>query len=287
MPDDDDVDLADLLAARPLDPPAGDKRERGTVVVVGGPASCPGAALLAGIAGLRCGAGRVQLVVHPDVAAAVGVALPEAFVAAWDLEGDPPAAVRERLARADAVLVGSGLGGGSPADDVVAAAVAAVADAATGTPLLLDAGALVAAADVLDHDGDLALLPNTHEATALPGGDGRTADGDEPATASRLHAATGAVVAVRGERSAVAGPPGCWLSAPDAPALGTAGSGDVLAGAALALVGRTGDVLTGVAWAVAAHARAGQRLSPGCLAREVADGLPAALAEIGATARSA
>src|SRR3546814_2132923 len=51
-----------------------------------------------------------QLVVHPDVATAIAVALPEALVLGWDPADALPEAVVSRLARAAAVVVGPGMG---------------------------------------------------------------------------------------------------------------------------------------------------------------------------------
>ncbi|WP_337189914.1 NAD(P)H-hydrate dehydratase [Rathayibacter rathayi] len=67
-----------LLEQRwPLPEPSGSKHSRGDVVVVGGARKTPGAAILAGIAALRTGAGRITLCVAESVASATAVALPE------------------------------------------------------------------------------------------------------------------------------------------------------------------------------------------------------------------
>ena len=58
----------------------GDKHDRGTVAVVGGGTSTPGAVLLAGLAALRVGAGRLQVVTVDTTSVALAVALPEAMV---------------------------------------------------------------------------------------------------------------------------------------------------------------------------------------------------------------
>src|SRR3954464_5243111 len=108
---------ADLLRRWPMpDLANADKYSRGTVLVIGGSPQTPGAVLLAGVAALRMGAGRLQLATAETVATAVAVAVPEALVepvpvtAAGALVA---AEARERLAprlrRADAVLVGPGL----------------------------------------------------------------------------------------------------------------------------------------------------------------------------------
>jgi len=59
---------------------SGDKHDRGTVAVVGGATSSPGAVLLAGLAALRAGAGRLQVLTVDTTAVALAVALPEAMV---------------------------------------------------------------------------------------------------------------------------------------------------------------------------------------------------------------
>ncbi|GGM08358.1 NAD(P)H-hydrate dehydratase [Dactylosporangium sucinum] len=50
-----------LLRRWPLPGGEGDKERRGTVLVIGGSRDTPGGVLLAGIAALRAGAGRLQL----------------------------------------------------------------------------------------------------------------------------------------------------------------------------------------------------------------------------------
>jgi hydroxyethylthiazole kinase-like uncharacterized protein yjeF len=262
--------LDELLAAEPLPDVSGDKRDRGSVVVVGGSPACPGAALLAGVAALRAGAGRVQLGVHPDVAAAVAVALPEAFVSAWDHGRAPmPADLAGRIERAGVVLVGPGLL--AAADDTAGAVADRVPD---GTPLLLDAGALGVALElVADAARCIVTAPNDHEAADLG-----AADADD--LASRLG---GRPTAVRGvETTVVDGRGRRWRHTADVDGLGTAGSGDVFAGVAAGLLARGVGPLAALGWAVAVHARAGaiaaEDVAPiGFLAREVADRVPAAL----------
>ena len=56
------------------------KHDRGSVLVVGGSRQTPGAALLAGIAALRVGAGRLQIATASSVAVQLAVAVPESLV---------------------------------------------------------------------------------------------------------------------------------------------------------------------------------------------------------------
>src|SRR5689334_12539024 len=70
----------ELLRGWPLPDPAGSKKSRGRVVVVGGAAGTPGGVALAGLSALRVGAGHVQLAVASSVAPAMAAAFPEAGV---------------------------------------------------------------------------------------------------------------------------------------------------------------------------------------------------------------
>src|SRR5215218_7630336 len=64
----------------PLPMPGGDKSSRGRVLVIGGARTTPGAAMLAGLAALRVGAGVLTLAVAESVAGPVAAAIPEAAV---------------------------------------------------------------------------------------------------------------------------------------------------------------------------------------------------------------
>ena len=106
----------ELLRGWPLPDPAGSKKARGQVVVIGGAARTPGGVALAGLAALRVGAGHVQLAVAASVAPALAATFPEAGVIALPhtengtIRGSAAAeACAEAVAGADAVLVGPGL----------------------------------------------------------------------------------------------------------------------------------------------------------------------------------
>src|SRR4051812_40659661 len=73
---------ARLLRGWQLPQPAedGDKESRGRVLVVAGSAELPGTAVLASTAALRAGAGKLRIATVKSMAAAIGVAVPEARV---------------------------------------------------------------------------------------------------------------------------------------------------------------------------------------------------------------
>src|SRR5687767_11781290 len=69
-----------LLRNWPLPGGGSSKEDRGSVLVIGGARKTPGAALLAGLAALRAGAGRLTLGVAESAATQLAIALPEAGV---------------------------------------------------------------------------------------------------------------------------------------------------------------------------------------------------------------
>lgn len=260
----------------------GDKHDRGTVVVVGGSRSTPGAVLLAGLAALRVGAGRLSVATVASTSVAVGVALPEALVdglpegAGGSLDPGCAAQVVASCGGAAAVVLGPGLLGRGDVRELLRAVLPQIAEGA----VLLDAVALTALAGsprLLDHlAGRVVLTPNAGEMAALQGDDRREGEDAARAVADRY----GAVVAVRG---AVASPDGrVWRDEAGGIGLGTSGSGDVLAGVVGGLLARGCSPEQAAVWGQYLHAAAGDQLSArtgrlGFLARELLDELPLVL----------
>ncbi|HLL76295.1 MAG TPA: NAD(P)H-hydrate dehydratase, partial [Pyrinomonadaceae bacterium] len=123
----------------------GSKEERGRVLVVGGSPEMPGAAVLAAMAAVRAGAGKLQIATAGSVARLVAVAVPEARVFALpdaDEGAFDPAGVSliaDYVREARAVLVGPGMCGGERIGRVTRALLPLLGEGAT---LVLDADAL-------------------------------------------------------------------------------------------------------------------------------------------------
>jgi len=275
----------ELLAAWPLPGSSGSKYERGQVLVVGGAASSPGAAMLAGMASLRVGAGRLTLAVGESVAAHVATAVPECATLSLAetrhrrIDGSAVSGHPE-FERADAVLIGPGLDDADEAVDLLDRLVPQLGPEAV---VILDAFALgilprMHAAAALA--GRLVLTPNREEAELLLG---RDLD-DELHGLDELADRYTAVVTCFGT---VAAPGGrTWTVRGDTSGLGTSGSGDVLAGAVAGLAARGATADQAAVWGTHLHLRAGQIAGnppgvAGYLARELADALPAAVDEAG------
>lgn len=266
--------LQDLLDRHPLRAPRGSKDERGSVLLAGGPVGCPGGVLLAAEAALRSGAGRLQLAVHPDIAAHVAVAAPETFVVPWDPHAPLTVEVRRCVEATDVTVVGSGY-----SDDLADAATALTEGSGDGA-VVLDAGALGAAPAMTRRR--LVLAPNTDEAAELTG-----EGASETELASILAERLRHPLAVRGRTSVVTDGDGAtWCYEGGGTGLGTPGSGDVLIGTLAGLLARGVAPVGALGWAIALHGRAGEiieRTMPvGYLARDLVAHLPAAFVELGA-----
>ncbi|MEU8812960.1 NAD(P)H-hydrate dehydratase [Actinoplanes sp. NPDC048796] len=252
-----------VLREWPLPDPEGGKESRGTVLVVGGSKFTPGAVLLAGVAALRAGAGRLQLAVAEETTIALSIAVPEAKVV-----GLPGA---DLAAGADVIALGPGL---DDIDETTNLMREVLGKAGPETAVVLDAyalGALSKDASLLPAPERAVLTPNMVEAEHLLG----HSPGDDPgAAAVELAGKYGAVVSLFGH---IAAPDGRrWVEESGDVGLGTSGSGDARAGIVAGLLARGADPAQAACWAAYVHAVSGQRLTPrhgrtGFLARELVD----------------
>ncbi|MGK6319391.1 NAD(P)H-hydrate dehydratase [Sphingomonas sp. DT-204] len=273
-------------AAHPLPDGAGDKEQRGRLALVGGSTLVPGALRLTAEAALRVGAGKVRCATVAEAAMPLGVLMPEVAMIALpadaegEIAGTAPGLPRT-LDRCDALVLGCAMRARDHTPALVDELTEMLTDAASA---LLDAGALAALRDcrfaIGRLRGRLVLTPHHRELAALTGED-EGAIGDDPAgAAQRASRRFGAVVALKARETVVAAPDGTLLAhSSDAPGLGTAGSGDVLAGVIGGLLARGADPLTATAWGVWLHGEAGQaaarRIAPtGFLARDLLPELP-------------
>jgi hydroxyethylthiazole kinase-like uncharacterized protein yjeF len=279
-----------LLRRLPLPEPdaEADKDARGCVLAVGGSAQTPGAILLAGVAALRAGAGKLQLATVRSAAAALGVAVPESLIIALpeagggDISGGAGArALATRLEGVDALLLGPGMLSDRSAHALVRSLVRRLRHDAT---LVLDAAAILAlrADRRVLHGlrGRGVLTPHAGEMATLLGIEKSEVEDDPAAVASRAAERFDAVVALKGPESWIAEPDGTlYHYAGGSVGLATSGSGDTLAGIVAGLAARGASALRAALWGAYLHGAAGQalarRIGPiGYLARELLDELP-------------
>ncbi|WP_454762141.1 NAD(P)H-hydrate dehydratase [Caulobacter segnis] len=251
------------------------KHGRGQVLVVGGEAELAGAAMLAGVAALRAGAGKLQVAVAQSAVAVLSVALPEARILALPRDKLSSAAdlVIQHASRCDALLIGPGM-----MDDRSGLA-ATLLTLRTRGPVVVDAGALLAVPGAPRQPG-LVLTPNAGEMARLLAVSKEEIDADLLAAARKAATQFDAVVVMKGAVTFVVGPDGSAARyAGGGPGLGVSGSGDVLGGLITGLLARGASAFEAAAWGVFLHGEGGARLAGkigrlGFLAREIADEAP-------------
>jgi ADP-dependent NAD(P)H-hydrate dehydratase len=284
----------EILRQCPLPDPnhASDKNSRGRALVIAGSGSVPGAAMLAGVAALRAGAGKIQLGVPRSTATGLGIAFPECGLLCLDETEDgeplptPSQVLSDAVEHADAVLIGPGLMDAAVATDLVKAALEPGPEAM----FVLDALALCNVRNCRDlinrHPRRIVLTPHHGEMAMLLGVDKEAIAREPLRFAVSTAAELGCIVVLKSDVTYIASPEGrAWEHRGGVIGLATAGSGDVLAGILLGLLARGATPVTAALWAVHAHATAGRQLSDevapvGFLAREILDLIPRALHSI-------
>lgn len=268
------IEQADVERWLPRPAPLDHKGRRGHVVVVSGQPEMRGAGRLAANSALRAGAGLVTLVGLGEIHAADSVMTKELR---------HPAELAGFLEGKSAVVVGPGLGTSATALALVTQVLA------TGIPAVLDADALnlLAESDALlaSAAGPVIITPHPGEAARLLDQLAMEIEADRLAAARALAARTRAVVVLKGARTITCdgtlGDEHCAINPTGGPALATAGSGDVLAGAIAALLAQGCSPADAARVAVYVHGLAGEQLAQIHGARGViSSDLPAAIAGV-------
>ncbi len=231
------AEIAALLGRRRPDCNKGDN---GKGLLIAGSEGFYGAAVMATAACLRGGIGTLK-VLCPEGARQAFFALPEAMVypAGPHWGSVDRGLVRARLDEADCIALGPGMG----REEGVIDLLRLVLD--SSKPCVIDADGLNALA-CLPEDEKAALLHKGTVLTPHPGEMGRLTGlpvaaiaADMAAIAAQYARRWGCTVLLKGDRSVIAGPDGLvkWNETGNA-GLAKGGSGDVLTGIILALLGQ-------------------------------------------------
>ncbi|MBO1073312.1 NAD(P)H-hydrate dehydratase [Roseomonas marmotae] len=269
-----------------------DKNARGGVLVVGGCLEVPGAVLLAGIAALRTGAGRLQMASCASLAPSMGIALPEARVFGLPETEDgqiAPAAASllgRRGGRARALALGPGMMEGPESDALTVGLLRSL----SGPALVLDAAALAALPREREalrrHAGRVVITPHDGEMAGLLGITREEVMADPLSAARHAAAMLQVVVVMKGGCTRIVTPQGdAWSCDQGNVGLATSGSGDVLSGIVAGLLAQGATPLQAALWGVYTHGEAGRRLAEaqglvGYLARELPGEVPSILADL-------
>jgi len=251
-----------VLALAPRRGPRSTKFSSGQVTIAGGSRGLTGAVQMSAAAAIRAGAGYATVAVPADLEPIFEAAQPEVMSAGCPggdgcLAPGSLKAVLRAFERAAAGVLGPGMGRDP-------GSVELAREAATGieAPLVIDADGLNAFA------GEIARIAERSAPTILTPHAGELARlldrSPEEIAAHRLVAAreaaqvSGAVVVLKGDDTIVTDGERVAINALSAPALATAGTGDVLSGILAALLARGLAPFAAACAAVIAHARAGR-----------------------------
>lgn len=260
------ADFQEILRPRPRN---SNKGSYGSAAILGGAHSMVGAALLAGRAALKTGAGRVYLGFPADAPIPVDPQQPELMLRSAESIFDAPLT---------AIACGPGLGQSSEARALLQRATA------QNLPLVLDADALnLLASDpalsqiVAARTAATVLTPHPGEAARLLGCSITDIQEDRLGAATHLAAKFKAWIILKGCGSIIVSPQGAWwINTSGNPGLASAGTGDTLTGCVVSFLAQSFSPSAAVLGACTLHGAAAdlianQRGEIGLTASELSD----------------
>ena len=278
---------AGVLALAPSRGPRSTKFSSGQVAIAGGSRGLTGAVRMASLAAIRAGAGYATVAVPADLEEIFETGQPEVMSVGCPggdgcLAPGSLKAVLRTFERAAAGVLGPGMG-----RDPGTVELARDATAAIESPLVVDADGLNAfagqAGRLAGRPEPTVLTPHAGELARLLGRSSAEVSASRLAAAREAARTANAVVVLKGDDTIVVDGERLAVNALSAPALATAGTGDVLSGTIAALLARGLEPFAAACAGVLAHARAGRRAAErigaaeSVIASDAIDALPAAL----------
>lgn len=269
------AEAADVAALIPPRPPGAHKRSVGKVLVVAGSPGMSGAAILSASAALRAGAGLVWVAAPQSVSAVIEQGATEVVVAGLPETATGSMSARavdkvlELADKADSVALGPGISTHPETLEVVMRLLGSISK-----PVVLDADGINAfegrVEQLRSREAPTVLTPHAGELARLLNEDVKVISTGPAESARRAAAATKATVLLKGYPTFVAGPANVVAVNTGGPFLASAGTGDVLTGviSALAAHGEIFDAAWAGAWL---HGCSG-RLAAAALRRGPAQG---------------
>lgn len=233
------------------------KGDFGRVLLLCGSLGYTGAAYLSAMGALRSGAGLVYLGVPQSIYAIEAVKLNEAIIFPLsESDGKLSEAalpeIRSRMANMDAVLIGPGLGRSEGADAVVRAVLREF----TG-PVVVDADGINGIAAHMDIVRErrypTVFTPHPGEFFTM-GGDTAA---DRVTAAKRMAEDLGITLVLKGHNTVVTDGKTVYVNPTGNPGMAVGGSGDILAGMIVSLIGQGLSPLSAAACGVYLHGLAG------------------------------
>lgn len=274
-----------ILPPRPED---AHKGTFGKVLILAGSSNMPGAAALSAQAAYRTGTGLVRMAVPQDIISVLAARVPEAVYAPMDsrcghMFCEDNNGLRKLMEASDAVLAGPGL---SCCEDTYELILQVIQDCRK--PLVLDADALNVIArydtEVLSRlKCEAIITPHPAEMARLLGTSIECVQSDRIGTAKSFAEEYGLTVVLKGAGTVIAGPDGRVSINPTGNSgMATAGSGDVLAGMIVSLLGQSVppyEAAVAVAYlhGLAGDLAAGEKGAASMTASDISDRIGAAI----------
>ena len=247
----------DILRILPNRKPDTHKGDYGRVLLLCGSRGYTGAAALAAMGALRCGAGLVYLAVPDSIYAIEAVKVTEPVVLPMPDENGmfsckTPAEIEKLLPRMDAVLIGPGIGCSDGTFETVKYVLASF-----DGPVILDADGINVLQGHIDilrgRTNPTILTPHTGEFLRLGG----HATGDRISDAKQFAMETGTIVLLKGNRTVITDGCDVYINPTGNPGMAVGGSGDVLSGMIAALLGQGISPILSAACGAWLHGAAG------------------------------
>lgn len=247
----------DILSCFPIRKPDTHKGDYGKILLICGSKNYTGAAALSALGALRSGAGVVYLAVPESIYAIEAIKLLEPVVMSFpDKDGmfseTAVSQILSLIPKMDAVLIGPGIG----VSDGTLTVVKSVLQNAD-CPVVVDADGInliskhkhilrdrIAPTILTPHDGEFRRLGGMISANRVE-------------CASLLAQDLGCIVLLKGHRTVITDGLRCYVNHTGNAGMATGGSGDVLAGIIVSLLGQGLDPLKAAACGAWLHGRAG------------------------------
>lgn len=241
------------------------KADYGKLLLIAGSKRLPGAAILAARAALRVGVGTVRLAAPESVATAIGIAIPELMViplpetSSGTLALGANSILQQQYESCDAAVLGPGLDENEETHELLKTLAHEIP-----LPCVVDASAILALAGEKAKFAALRIFtPHLQEMSTLIGQSAKDIESAREKTLTDFVHDWKSILVLKGRDTLIAGPKTeLYKNTAGTRGLGTAGSGDVLAGIIGGLLAQMAtqklDATRAAIWGVHLHALAGE-----------------------------
>lgn len=226
------LEQKDIEKLLPKRAPESHKGDFGHVLVIGGEPGLSGAALMAGQAALRVGAGLVSIATHPHHSKFLNLTQPELMVHGIEYVEQ----LYPLIVKADVIVLGPGMSFGNPDDWWSQQLIDYCLDNEDAKKLhdklsfVIDAGALVRVKKLKLKQGNWILTPHPKEAANLLGSNVSPIQDKRLEKVRVAQKQYGGVCVLKGHKTLVDDGENTYVCEHGNPGMATGGMGDVLAG---------------------------------------------------------